>query len=41
MFAFLLGAVVGAIGFWLVVDNNEKIALTLKTVKKLVKEKID
>jgi len=41
MLLFLGGLVIGAIGFWLIVDNNPAIAAKLKTVKKIVKDKIE
>lgn len=41
MVAFLGGVIVGAIGLFLVLDNNPKLAAKLKTVKNIVKEKID
>jgi len=37
----ILGAVLGAIALFLVLDNNPKLAGKLKTVKKLVKQKIE
>lgn len=39
--AFILGAFVGATALFLVIDNNPKIAAKLKTVKKIVKQKIE
>lgn len=37
---FLLGVLVGGVGVWLVLDNNPKLVLKLKSVKKVLKDKI-
>jgi len=37
----ILGAVLGAIALFLVLDNNPKLAAKLRTVKKIVKQKIE
>ena len=41
MLLFLGGLVLGAIGFWLIVDNNPAMAAKLKTVKKIIKDEIE
>jgi len=41
MGAFFLGVLVGAVGLFLVIDNNPKIAAKLKVVKAIVKQKIE
>tara|TARA_R110000737_G_C14624761_1_gene494596 strand:- start:24695 stop:24889 length:195 start_codon:yes stop_codon:yes gene_type:complete len=41
MLTFLGGIIVGAIGLFLVLDNNPKLAAKLKTVKNIVKQKIE
>jgi len=38
---FVVGLVLGALGLFLVLDNNPKLAAKLNTVKKLVKQKIE
>lgn len=38
---FIGGVIIGAIGVFLVLDNNPKLASKLATVKKLVKDKIE
>lgn len=38
---FIAGVLVGSIGLFLVLDNNPKLAAKLRTVKKLVKQKIE
>lgn len=37
----IIGAVLGAIALFLVLDNNPKLAAKLRTVKKIVKDKIE
>jgi len=37
----ILGAVLGAIATFLVLDNNPQLAAKLRTVKKIVKQKIE
>jgi hypothetical protein len=37
----ILGAVLGAIALFLVLDNNPKLAAKLKTVKNIIKDKIE
>ena len=39
--AFLVGLVLGALGLFLVLDNNPELAAKLKTVKNIVKQKIE
>jgi len=41
MAAFVSGAIIGAVILYLVLDNNPKLAAKLKTVKNIVKAKID
>ena len=41
MFTFIAGAVAGALVTFLVLDNNPKLAAKLKTVKNIVKQKIE
>ncbi len=38
---FIAGVIVGATALFLVIDNNPKIAAKLRTVKKIVKQKIE
>jgi hypothetical protein len=38
---FLAGAISGAVTLFLVLDNNPKLAAKLKTVKEIVKQKIE
>lgn len=41
MGAFIGGLLVGGIGLYLILDNNPKLAVKLKTVKNIVKQKIE
>jgi hypothetical protein len=37
----IIGAVLGAVALFLVLDNNPQLAAKLRTVKKIVKQKIE
>jgi len=41
MISFILGVVVGALGLFLILDNNPKLTGRLSAVKKIVKKEIE
>jgi len=38
---FIVGVIAGAIGMFLILDNNPKFAAKLSTVKEIVKQKLE
>ena len=41
MLGFIIGVITGALGLFLILDNNPKLAARLSTVKKLVKKEVE